>query len=125
MPRKSATSVKAKIEKLFKEPHPPSHETIEDLESLVRQQATPCTCDICQPDRYSRASCARWTHWRFDLHNNLTTNKLGHTVFAPAKKPSGFSWPPQMMHLTRSLIAYFDRPWEYLNDDQLTAQKNF
>lgn len=29
------------------------------------------------------------------------------------------------MHLTRNIITYFDRPWEYLNDEQLAARDWF
>jgi hypothetical protein len=28
------------------------------------------------------------------------------------------------MHLSRTAIEYFDRPWEYLNDQELQAREN-
>jgi len=31
----------------------------------------------------------------------------------------------EIMHLARTAIAYFDMPWEYMNDQQLDARRNF
>jgi hypothetical protein len=97
----------------FKYPKPDS---IQQLEAMVWKANVPCTCDICQPQLYGKKNCSRPKHLTITLSENLEFNKYGRIVYSPPKIEPLAVVLPELMHLARTMIQYFDRPWEYLND---------
>jgi hypothetical protein len=107
--------------------------TISSLETLVWSANLPCQCDICSPEIYTDGKCVLRTHLRFNLHKNLVVNKYGYIAYQAPKfgphdthKSRGIHrlYKTECMHLARTAIEYFDRPWEYLNDEQLQSREN-
>ncbi|KAJ4292719.1 hypothetical protein N0V90_009382 [Kalmusia sp. IMI 367209] len=70
-------------------------------------------------------NCIRWPHFTIPLYDHVATNRFGNLVFAPLKLTSRAAWPPEGMHLVRSVIAYFDQPLHDLNNVQLAARDTF
>lgn len=59
------------------------------------------------------------------MNENLRLNKNGQIAYAPWDL-SMFEFEdnkPELMHLTRAIIQYFDRPWEDMNNQQLNAKE--
>lgn len=110
-------------------PEPESGSTLEppnairELETYFWDKDVPCTCDLCQPKLYGRSNCSTRFHKIFSLRHSLDTNKYGYIVFQPPPLRASAEQPPELMHLARTLIEYFDRPWEYMNDRQLAARE--
>jgi hypothetical protein len=82
-----------------------------------------CTCDICQPRLYGKKNCSWPKHLTITLSENLEVNKYDRIVYSPPSIEPLAVVLPELVHLARTMIQYFDRPWGYLNDQQLNARE--
>lgn len=56
--------------------------SVYDLERLLWDKDTPCTCDLCQPALYGRWICL-YSHQKLNFHKVLDVSKCGHISFQP------------------------------------------
>lgn len=96
-------------------------DSIYALEKLVCAINVACICDMCQPTLYGRLSCL-YSHQKFNLNQNFDVNKCGYNVYQPLPLNAYASAKPELMHIARTIIEYFDRPWGYMNERQLGAR---
>ena len=121
-PRKTASEPEPEPE-----PEPPQPTTIKEFEALAWSVNADRLCDICSPELYTSENClirGDRHHLRFHLHKDLIINKYGYTAYRPLDFGPNGLYKAEVMHLARTAIQYFDRPWEYLNDQQLLAREN-
>jgi hypothetical protein len=93
------------------------------LQVLVRKNGMRCRCELCEPSSYRFHCFYQFSHQKFKLHERLEVNKYGHACYMRPMLRADSSSKPEMMHLARSIVEYFDRPWEYMNDEQLEARE--
>jgi hypothetical protein len=103
----------------------PAPDCVYQLESRVWNNDVTCTCDICQSVLYSDSKCPGGPHQKIKLHEHHDVNKYGYTVYQPPLlDPRRKKVQLGSTHLPRTIVEYFDRLWEYLNDRQLLARES-
>jgi len=102
----------------------PCPESVQQFEALVWAEDMPCICEDCQPAMYDKKNCTQRSHTKFCLNEHLDVNKYGKIVFQPPDLRAHSKRKPEITHLAKTIIMYFDRPWEYMNDRQLQAREN-
>jgi hypothetical protein len=100
----------------------PRPNSIQQLEALVWKENVPCTCDICQPLLYGKKNC-HVQHPKAVFSDILELNKYGRIAYSTPRMLAMTAEKPELMDLVRTTIQYFDRPSEYLNDQQLNARE--
>jgi hypothetical protein len=102
---------------------PPTRESIHQLEVLVRNNGARCTWDLCDPSRYRFNCFYQRSHQGFKLHEQIEVNKYRYSCYTNLLLEADSTTKPELMHLARTIVEYFDRLWEYINNEQLDARE--
>ena len=103
----------------------PCPDTLDGLRALIEAQdpQPACNCDQCDP-RFCKS------HWNCEMHPHdhpklkldSTKNEFGNQCYKPLKM--NVELRAEAMELTRTVVKYFNRPLESLNNTQLAALMN-